>query len=310
MHAIRYGRRAASTRRVRPRTHLSFMLVLLVGALTAILPSVASANGPSYVAMGDSYTAGPGILPYSTTAPPGCGQSQANYPHLVASVLGLSLTDVSCGGAKTENFENEQVLAFPPNNPPQFNALSASTNVVSLGMGGNDFNAFGTLVEGCSQIDSAWLAAHGNEGAPCKAALEGFVQNALKEDVAPSDAALAKIRALSPNAKVFVVGYPEITPANGFCPTAIPWTTGDLTWFREIEQQGNALKRSEALANHDVFVDTFPLSIGHNACEPVGKRWIEPIIGSLTGVALHPNATGQQADAVDVGLAMVLNGVF
>jgi GDSL-like Lipase/Acylhydrolase family len=310
MQAIRYGWRAASTRRVRPRTHLSFMLVLLVGALTAILPSVASANGLSYVAMGDSYTAGPGILPYSTTAPPGCGQSQANYPHLVASVLGLSLTDVSCGGAKTENLENEQVLASPPNNPPQFSALSASTNVVSLGMGGNDFNAFGTLVEGCTEIDSAWLAVNGNVGAPCKEALEGFVQYVLKEDVAPANAALAEIRALSPKAKVFVVGYPEITPANGFCPTAIPWTTGDLTWFREIEQQGNALKRSEALANHDVFVDTFPLSVGHNACEPVGKRWIEPIVGSLTGVALHPNATGQQADAVDVGLAMVLNGVL
>jgi hypothetical protein len=229
---------------------------------------------------------------------------------LVASVLGLSLTDVSCGGAKTENFEKEQVLAFPPNNPPQFNALAPTTNVVSVGMGGNDFNAFGTLVFECTKIDSAWLAANGNVGAPCKTALEGFVQKVLNEDVAPSNAALAEIRALSPKAKVFVVGYPEITPANGFCPTAIPWTTGDLTWFREIEQQGNALKRSEALANHDVFVDTFPLSTGHNACEPVGTRWIEPIIGSLTGVALHPNATGQQADAVDVGLSMVLHGVL
>jgi hypothetical protein len=310
MQTLRHGWPAASMRRARPRTYLSFMVVLLVGALTAILPSVASANGLSYVAMGDSYTAGPGILPASATAPPGCGQSQNNYPHLVASVLGLSLTDVSCSGAKTENFENEQVLGIPPNNPPQFNALSASTKVVSLGMGGNDFNAFGTLLIGCTKIDSAWLATHGNVGAPCKEALEGFIQNALKEDVAPANAALAKIRALSPRAKVFVVGYPEITPANGFCPTAIPWTTGDLTWFRETEQQGNALKRSGALANHDVFVDTFPLSIGHNACEPVGKRWIEPIIGSLTGVPLHPNATGQQADAVDVGLAMVLNGVF
>jgi hypothetical protein len=228
---------------------------------------------------------------------------------LVASALGLSLTDVSCGGAKTENLEKEQVLSVPPNNPPQFNALSASTEVASLGMGGNDFNVFGTLVFGCTQIDSAWLAAYGNVGAPCKEHLEGFIQNAFKEDVAPFNAALAKIRALSPDAKVFVVGYPEITPANGFCPAAIPWTTGDLTWFREIEQQGNALKRSGALANHDVFVDTFPLSVGHNACEPVGKRWVEPLYGSLE-VPLHPNATGEQADAVDLGVAMVLNGVF
>jgi GDSL-like Lipase/Acylhydrolase family len=259
--------------------------------------------------MGDSYTAGPGIPPASPTAPPQCAQSAANYPHLIAPVLQLSLTDVSCSGAKTENLTNEQ---YPGITPPQFNALKPTTKVVTLGMGGNDFNLFGTLLVECSAIDGPWLAspAHGNVGAPCKAALESTVQADLSKDVAPSNAALAGIRALSPNAKVFVVGYPEITPANGFCPTAIPWTTGDLTWFRNIEQQGNALKKTGAIANHDTFVDTFTPSIGHNACEPVGKRWIEPIFGSLTGVQMHPNATGQQVDAIDVGLSMVLHGVL
>jgi GDSL-like Lipase/Acylhydrolase family len=282
------------------------MLVLVVGALSACLPSVANAAGASYVAMGDSYTAGPGILPVSPTAPADCFQSAANYPHLDAFFLGLSLTDVSCSGAKTENF----TVAQYPDQPPQFNALKPTTKVVTLGMGGNDFNVFGTLLVGCTKIDGPWLAANGNVGAPCKAALESFVQSALSADVAPSNAALVQIRALSPNAKVFVVGYPEVTPANGFCPTAIPWTTGDLKWFRDIEQQGNALKKAGASANHDIFVDTFTPSIGHNACEPVGTRWIEPLIGSLTGVPMHPNATGQQVDAIDVGLSMVLHGVL
>jgi hypothetical protein len=154
------------------------------------------------------------------------------------------------------------------------------------------------------------LAAHGNVGAPCRETLGPLIEDDLSKDVAPSNAALAGIRERSPNAKVFVVGYPEITPQNGFCPGGIPWTTEDLTWFRTIEQQGNALKREGALANHDIFVDTFTPSIGHNACEPVGKRWIEPIIGSLTGVPLHPNATGQQVDAVDVGLSMLFHGVL
>ncbi len=307
MQAINHGRRAGSSRLGRRRLQFNLMLVLVVGMLSACLPSVANANSVSYVGLGDSYTAGPGITPASPTAPPQCAQSAVNYPHLIASVLRFSLTDVSCSGAKTENLTNEQ---FPGVTPPQFNALTPATNVVSLGMGGNDFNLFGTLVGGCTAIDGPWLAAHGNVGAPCQAALESFVQSALSADVAPSNAALAQIRALSPNAKVFVVGYPEITPANGFCPTAIPWTTGDLTWFRSIEQQGNALKKAGALTNHDIFVDTFTPSIGHNACEPVGKRWIEPLIGSLTGVPVHPNATGQQVDAIDVGLSMLLHGVL
>jgi hypothetical protein len=177
-------------------------------------------------------------------------------------------------------------------------------------MGGNDFNAFGTLVFECTAIDSAWLKEHGNVGAPCKAALESEIQNDLSKDVAPSNKALAEIRERSPDATVFVVGYPEITPQNGFCPSAIPWTTEDLSWFRTIEKQGNALKREGALANHDVYVDTFRPSIGHNACEPVGTRWIEPILNPLTKVPLHPNAMGQEADAVDVGLSMLFHGVL
>jgi hypothetical protein len=309
MREIRDGRRAGSSRLGRRRFHFNVMLVLVVGMLSACLPSVANANSVSYVALGDSYTAGPGITPYSPTAFPGCAQSTANYPHLVASALYFSLTDVSCSGAKTIDFTTEQ---FPTFTPPQFNALTAKTNVVSLGMGGNDFNLFGTLLEKCTIIDyySGYLATHGNVGAPCQEALEPLVQSDLNGDVAPSNEALAQIRALSPKAKVFVVGYPEITPLNGFCPAAIPWTTGDLKWFRAVEQQGNALKKAGAIANHDTFVDTFTPSIGHNACEPVGKRWIEPLIGSLTGVAVHPNATGQKVDAIDVGLSMLLHGVL
>jgi hypothetical protein len=257
--------------------------------------------------MGDSYTAGPGIAPYlTTTAPLGCFQSHANYPHLVASVLGLSLTDRSCSGAKTENYTNEQVLKFPPNNPPQFNALSASTNVVSVGMGGNDGNLFGTLVQGCTALDKG----QPNVGAPCKEHFEGRVKE-VREFFQPiQEAALAEIHVLAPNAKVFVVGYPDITPANGYCPEAMPWTTGDMKWFRnEVQIPGNETLKQEAQNTGAVFVNTFTNSIGHDVCERPGVRWIEPIKGSLTGVAVHPNAMGEEQDALQVEKVMVQNGV-
>jgi GDSL-like Lipase/Acylhydrolase family len=305
MHVARQGRRAGSRGR---GWHLrvSVVLALFVGALGACLPAVANAQGASYVAMGDSYTAGPGIAPVSPTAPADCGQSAANYPHLVASALGLSLTDVSCSGADTEDF----TVAQYPDQPPQFDALTPSTKVVTLGMGGNDHDLFGTLVEGCTFLDYVEGLGTGNVGAPCEEHFEALVTAVLKEDVGPAEAALAKIHVLAPKAKVFVVGYPEITPLNGYCPTAIPWTTGDLRWFNLVERRGNANLRAEAMANDATYVDTFTPSIGHNACEPVGKRWIEPLFGSLTGVAVHPNALGQDADAFDVGLSMVLHGVF
>jgi GDSL-like Lipase/Acylhydrolase family len=278
------------------------MLVLAVGALGAALPSVANAAGASYVALGDSYTAAPGVTPPSLTAPPECGQSQANYPHLLAAALGLSLTDVSCGGAKTENL----TIAQFPDQPPQFDALTATTEVVTLGMGGNDHNLFETLVVGCTETD----LGQPNVGAPCKKKYEAFVTKTFEENVGPQEEALAEIHALSPQAKVFVVGYPEITPTNGYCPTAIPWTTKDLKWFHSrVQGRGNASLKREARANGAIFVNTFTPSAGHNACEPVGVRWIEPLFGSLTGVAVHPNAVGEENDAFDVERSMLTHGV-
>jgi hypothetical protein len=289
------------------RWRRSATLIALIGALCAVSPAVANAAGQSYVSLGDSYTAGPGIEPYSTlTAPLGCGQSTANYPHLVASALGLSLTDRSCGGAATENFENAQVLQFPPNNPPQFNALSASTNVVTVSMGGNDGGLFGTLVLGCFKLDFG----HPNVGAPCQEHFEGFVKKTREEFQPKEEAALAKIHVLAPNAKVFVVGYPDITPAKGYCPNAMPWTTDDMKWFRnEVQIPGNETLKQEAQNTGAVFVNTFTNSIGHDVCERPGVRWIEPFFGSLTHVAVHPNAMGEEQDALQVEKVMVQNGV-
>jgi GDSL-like Lipase/Acylhydrolase family len=280
---------------------------LAIGLLAAALPAAANANSKpmSYVAMGDSYTAAPGVQPPSPTAPAGCGQSLNNYPHLVASALNLSLTDVSCGGAKTENFTVPQVVPGGVN-PPQFDALSPSTEVVTIGMGGNDNNLFATLVGTCTALDFG----KPNEGAPCREAEEGFVTKTMEETKRPQEEALREVHKLAPKAKVYVVAYPEITPINGYCPTAIPWTTEDLRWFHfQVQARGDANLALEALKNGAIYTETFLQSFGHNACEEVGKRWIEPLFGSLTGVAVHPNLLGQEHDAQDVGLTMVLTGV-
>jgi len=285
----------------RPKVALAVgMLVLL---LCAALPALAGAEGAKYVAMGDSYTSGPGILPYQAGAPVRCGQSSLNYPHLVAAALNLSLTDVSCGGAKTENFT---VAQFPGEQGPQFEALGASTEIVTVGMGGNDHNLFGTLVQGCSEAD----ALGAKTKAPCKEKYEAFVTKTIEEDKGPAEQALKEIKTIAPKAKVFVVGYPDITPSKGTCPTALPWTEGDLKWFRNtVQKKGNAGLKAGAKANGAIFVDTFKASEGHDLCKPVGTRWIEPLLGSLTGIPVHPNAIGEEQDAFDVERAMLNNGV-
>jgi lysophospholipase L1-like esterase len=274
---------------------------LVVAAVCVLVPAVAGAT--SYVSIGDSYTSGPGITPYSPTAPPNCGQSELNYPHLVAKALNLSLTDVSCGGATTSDETESQFSG----QAPQDDALSASTEVVTIGMGGNDGGLFGTLLNGCSQIDAV-------EGSPIKAACREkyatYVAETFAADKPAQEAALVHIKELAPNAKVFVVGYPEITPAHGTCVSQFPWHEADLKWFRnKVQKVGNKSVKEGAKAHGATFVDTFKASEGHNACQAVGTRWIEPILNPLLGVPVHPNAKGEEQDAFDVELAMLKAGI-
>jgi hypothetical protein len=135
------------------------------------------------------------------------------------------------------------------------------------------------------------------------------VQETFAADKGPQEAALVHIKELAPHAKVFVVGYPEITPNHGHC-AAFPWHEADLKWFRnKVQKVGNKSIKEGAKAHGAIFVDTFKPSEGHNACQPVGTRWVEPLIGSLTGVPVHPNAIGEEQDSYDVELAMLKAGI-
>ena len=119
------------------------VLAAVVGclALTGVVAPPAGAEaapGDSYVALGDSATSGP-LIP-TPTGLLGCGRSDHNYPHLTAAALGLELTDVSCGGAAARHMTQAQSVEFDGVNPPQFDALRTDTDLVSVGIGGNDTN--------------------------------------------------------------------------------------------------------------------------------------------------------------------------
>lgn len=75
-------------------------------------------KGP-YVALGDSYTAGPEI-PDRTGTPAGCDRSDHNYPALVAARLGLAAADfrdVSCSGATIADLTAPQSTDDGVNSP-------------------------------------------------------------------------------------------------------------------------------------------------------------------------------------------------
>jgi hypothetical protein len=64
-------------------------LAILAPSTTAAAATSSTTAGLEYVALGDSYSAGYGLLPLSPTSPAtGCYQAEVDYPHLVATALG------------------------------------------------------------------------------------------------------------------------------------------------------------------------------------------------------------------------------
>ena len=150
----RIARSPRRTRRLRRlATGTGAAAAVFSAALTLVPATGAAAASVSYVALGDSYTSRARI-PTQSSAAGGCDRSNHNYPSDVAAdtALGLSLTDVSCSGATTANILNTTEDVSPgPDNPPQLNAVTSATQVVSLQVGGDDLG-FTSIIENCVSL--------------------------------------------------------------------------------------------------------------------------------------------------------------
>ena len=115
-------------------------IAIVLATISVVLSGVQAApavGAPApYVALGDSYTAGP-FIPNQLGDPPGCRRSDHNYPHLVARVVGAALRDVSCSGATTKDMTSRQRVSGGSNRP-QLDALDPGVGTVSVQIGGND----------------------------------------------------------------------------------------------------------------------------------------------------------------------------
>ena len=267
-----------------------------VAAGTLAAPAPARADPASYVALGDSYTSAPLVLPLSS-GPLDCFRSAVNYPHLVASALGFALDDVSCGGADTGDMTTAQFA----DQPPQFDALTPSTQVVTVGIGGNDNGVFLNALISCGAIDGV---AGANSGNLCQRVNGSKYADGIAADEATVEGALRQIHTLSPNARVFLVGYPDILPQSGSCFSTMPITTADVAYLNGVELDLDAMLRTAAAGAGATFVDTYTPSVGHDACRDASTRWVEPLVPSTDAFSVHPNAAGEAADARAVEAAI------
>jgi hypothetical protein len=293
------------------RIRLALAGIAAIAAATGLLTGC----GPppdSYVALGDSFTAGPVITPQDT-AVPGCLRSDANYPNLVAPDLDLpAFRDPSCSGAQTKHMTTSQDVDPDPDNPPQLDALDSETEVVTLGIGGNDIG-FSEIAQTCGE-----LGVQDPTGSPCR---DHYRRTGTDEIAARIDAlvprlqdVLDRIDARSPQATVFTVGYPAILPETTelfeLCQPFLPVAKGDVDYLRdEVQKRLNATIQSVTEAHGEVFVDTYTPSIGHDACRPPTVRWVEPVVPASDAAPVHPNRFGMEGMADAVRATMRASGV-
>ncbi|MEU7551171.1 SGNH/GDSL hydrolase family protein [Streptomyces sp. NPDC044571] len=316
------------------------LATLSVATSTTAASSPAAAASPpealNWVAMGDSYSSGAFVRPWSTDD--GCGRSALSYPQQAARQLRVRLTDVTCSAAEVRAglLERQTDMTGPPSVPPpggwpakpaQINALSAATDLVTVGIGGNSVG-FKEIVEQCV---AQGVAAFGM-GKPCTSHYTtGAGAAALNGRFASLEADLATlmqaIRARAPRARVALVGYPALVDDSAGCRWG-SWqqfgtaTKGDLPWLDSTERRVNTVLREQARKAGAAYVDTYTSSAGHGVCASGEQRWMYGIKDELTGpgsqsdepsvlcraipssgeacTLLHPNLLGttHQADLV------------
>jgi lysophospholipase L1-like esterase len=266
---------------------VSLLSALLTTGAAALVAPTASASPGTYVALGDSYTASP-LTGSLVGSPAGCLRSSNNYPRVARPSIGLdTFVDVSCSGAKTDDFFAPQSVTGGTN-PPQLDAVTSAARAVSIGIGGNDIG-FSEIVQSCLGINPF--------ATPCR---DRYIVNGVDTLAARINAtapkvanALAATRQRAPFAAIYLVGYPALVPNSGFgCWPTVPISPLDVTYLRATTQRLNGMLATQAAAAGARYVDVYTPSIGHDLCASSSVRWVEGLFPSSPAAPFHPNARG------------------
>jgi lysophospholipase L1-like esterase len=264
-----------------------FFLSFVLSALGLVLPpldapSLADVDGElTYVAIGSSFAAGPGIPSPQPSSPAGCSRSTNNYPSVLARDLGAGLVDASCSGATTAN-----VLTAPQSGqPPQVDLVTADTGLVTVTIGGNDVNYLGSL---------GAYSCQDSGGTGCGSVDTAAIDRAFGELPGRLRAVVERIREKAPRATILLVSYFTILPDSAAC-TGVPLTSGHLDHERGIATRLAAATSDAARATGATLVDLASASRGHDAC--AADPWVEKFAVPSGKSAYHPNANGMRAAA-------------
>lgn len=250
-------------------------------ALTALLTAApASAMTGGYVALGDSYSSGVGAGSY-TAESGSCDRSTNAYSALWnAAHHPSSYVSVACSGATTSTV-----------NSSQLSALSASTGLVSITIGGNDVG-FSNIMTTCVLYSTSDCVAAVNAAeTKAQSTLPGLLNTTYNN-----------IRSHAPNAQVVVLDYPV------FYQLGVWYCIGLSETSRSKIDEGINLVDGiikTAVGSHANFTygDVRSNFVGHQLCS--GNDWLHSLNFSDITESYHPTASGQSGGYLPVFSSLV-----
>ena len=281
------------------------VITACAAALTWAATPVSAQPAGNVVLFGDSYTSNPdqyrnsllnvtgssrmssgssARLLGSYPSQAACLQGPDNWPRQLQARTGAAVADWSCTGHTSGDLPGHVDMAVRAGD------LNRNTRAVALAVGFNDhwrplIDAPGTRYDAAAVRDNYFRNMH---------------------------AAVAKVRAAAPRAKIIVPGMLSVTggPRGGLCvvnvlpnmPLGVP-----APHVRQWEERTQDYQRELARQTGATFIDIRAMSTGHSTCAPDSQRWVAGLIDTTTAdynMALHPSRAGSAFVAQQVARAL------
>jgi lysophospholipase L1-like esterase len=239
---------------------------LLALALGVLVPAATAAALPQYVDLGDSYSSGVGTRVFYEEAGE-CDRSPDAFGPKIAAARSYTLSFQACSGAKT-----------PEVNEQQLGALSASTSLVTITIGGNDAG-FSNVIINCALYYFTCGSAIGEADEFIKNKLPGLLETTYKD-----------IRAKATTAKVVVLGYPKLFTKEGKTCNVNFLTSGNEKKMNESAELLDSVIKARAEALKFTFVNPTSAFESHEVCS--SSEWLNGQSNPLSE-SYHPNVAGQ-----------------
>jgi hypothetical protein len=285
--------------------------------LPGVPPVTLPAKRAVYVALGDSYSSGEGVRPFvDGTGDPGdggdnCHRSKDAYALQIVFTTRVERRFRACSGARiADMYARQQTDGGGSRLGAQLapGVLGPEVGLVTLTIGGNDLG-FANVLHHCAvhahcmddKFDDSF-----DDGRKSELTLRVWADRKLVSVIAQTGDLLARVGRDAPNARIVVLGYPNLFWTSWPDTQAKDCILQQVFGLQEVNpllhlQHRMSLGVAEAAARVGAdFIWAAPIFEGHEPCGAITPRWLDFVplrdLGAghprIDPGAMHPNRNG------------------